>query len=179
MTDDLVALRDALAAARRRQRFYPADLRDQALAAAHSLGACSLVAKQPGLPPATLSSWRKTPAPSSPSFLPVVVRHAALTPTSHALLLPGGARVDGLSRDDLASLCRKIASRPRPALAGVSSSIASRSICASTTRPSVASSPSRLGATCSTATSLCLWAVGASGSRRCGGAAPACACSWS
>lgn len=113
MTDDLAALRDALAAARRKQRLYPPDLRDQALAVAHSLGAsfrsCSLVAKQLGLPPATLRSWLKTAAPSSPSFLPVVVRPAALTSTSHTLLLLGGARVEGLSLDDLASLCRKVA----------------------------------------------------------------------
>ena len=113
MTDDLSALRDALASARRRQRLYPAPLREQSLAVARSLGAsfrsCSLVAKPLGLPPATLRSWLKTSAPASPSFLPVVVRPTAPA-TLHTLLLSGGVRVEGLSLDDLATLCRKVAS---------------------------------------------------------------------
>lgn len=113
MTDDLSTLRDALASARRLQRIYPEHLRKQALAVARSLGAsfrsCSLVAKQLGLPPATLRSWFKTAAPASPSFLPVIVRPTTAT-TSHTLVLPGGARVEGLSLDDLASLCRRVAS---------------------------------------------------------------------
>jgi hypothetical protein len=49
--------------------------------------------------------------PDEPSFLPVVVRpDTAPAASSLALLLPGGARVEGLSLDDVATLCRKVAS---------------------------------------------------------------------
>lgn len=114
MSDQVSALREALASARRLQRLYPLDLRQQATSVALSLGAsfrsCSLVAKRLGLPPATLRSWLKSSAPPSSSFLPVVVRPSASAPASLALVLPGGARVEGLSLDDLAALCRKVSS---------------------------------------------------------------------
>ena len=48
--------------------------------------------------------------PDEPSFLPVVVRPDDTAPAALSLLLPGGARVEGLSLDDVASLCRKVAS---------------------------------------------------------------------
>jgi hypothetical protein len=49
--------------------------------------------------------------PDQPSFLPVVLRpDAGPVASSLALLLPGGARVEGLSLDDVAALCRKVAS---------------------------------------------------------------------
>jgi len=49
--------------------------------------------------------------PDESSFLPIVVRpDAGPSASSLALLLPGGARVEGLSLDDVASLCRKVAS---------------------------------------------------------------------
>jgi hypothetical protein len=110
MLDSLAALRLALSAARKRSRLYPPHLRDAVLRLASGLdrSACSRLAKQLDLPLATLRYWLDA-APAASSFLPVVVRSSA--PASlHTLLLPGGARVERLSLDDLAALCRKVAS---------------------------------------------------------------------
>lgn len=57
----------------------------------------------------TIQKWLAD-HPDAPSFLPVVVRPAGPAPAALSLLLPGGARVEGLSLDDVASLCRKVAS---------------------------------------------------------------------
>jgi hypothetical protein len=114
MSHDLASLRHSLALARRSSRFYPAGLRHQvrALALAHgaSFHSCSAFATTLGLPLATLRSWlRHAPAePSQPAFLPVVVRRD--DSPAFTLLLPGGARVEGLSLDHLAALCQRVAS---------------------------------------------------------------------
>jgi len=109
----LDSLRSSILAARKKSKLYPIHLRSSVLAwirlPAQACLSTSALAKLLGLPTDTLRYWLAHPSPTS-TFLPVVVRPSAPPPAALSLLLPGGARVDGLSLDDLAFLCRRMAS---------------------------------------------------------------------
>ena len=109
---DIPHLRAALAAARAQGGAYPPALRARALALVEALAAEGRstwwAANALGLAVTTLVAWRRTTPVPSP-FLPVVVRD--VTPVSTlCLVLPGGARVEGLSLDQVAVLCRQVGS---------------------------------------------------------------------
>ena len=93
---------------------YPEPLRLKILAFArpHLLDGLSLWAltRSLGLTFTTLQKWLaadETPSHASP-FLPVLVRPALASSPPLSLVLPGGARVEGLSLDDLVTLCHKV-----------------------------------------------------------------------
>jgi hypothetical protein len=110
---DFDALRADLARARHQGRTYPPALRAQVLRLVREQqqrgSSAWAVARELGLVPTTVLNWlRRDGSPSS--FVPVVVQGAdRLEDASFCLLLPGGARVPGLSLDDIAVLCRKVA----------------------------------------------------------------------
>lgn len=112
---DLDALRAALAHAREQGRTYPPALRTQVLQLVRQQqqrgGSVWAVARDLGLAVTTVLAWLRR-APAASTFVPVVVRDAPRSDTaaSFCLVLPGGARVGGLSLDDVAALCRKVAS---------------------------------------------------------------------
>lgn len=111
---DTDRLRVALARTRDEDRTYPTALRAQVvqfvrLQQERGRSACA-VAQSLGLAPTTVLGWLRHAPPASP-FVPVVVRDVErFDAASYCLLLPGGARVPGLSLDDVAALCRKVAS---------------------------------------------------------------------
>jgi hypothetical protein len=111
---DLTPLRAALARARDQDRTYPAALRAQVVQVVRQQqqrgGSAWAVARSLGLTPPTVLGWLRKAPPESP-FIPVVVRDVARPDVaSYRLVLPGGASVLGLSLDDIAALCRKVAS---------------------------------------------------------------------
>jgi hypothetical protein len=115
LSTEINQLRAALAEARRRHgRAYPAELRAQVLrlvdrAEWEGRSPCAM-AKSLGLAPTTLLGWQRT-APATSPFLPVVVRDLPPAPRAAlSLVLPSGVRVEGLSLDDVATLCRKVGS---------------------------------------------------------------------
>ena len=106
-------LRAALARARDQGRVYPPALREQVvgfvLQRQRQADSVWAAAKELGLPLTTLQAWlRAAPAPSP--FLPVLVRDRPRADSPLSLLLPGGARVEGLSLDEVAALCRQVGS---------------------------------------------------------------------
>ena len=108
-------LRAALAEARKQGRAYPPALRARALrvverAQGEGHSPCAM-ANALGVAATTLLTWQRA-APAASPFLPVLVRElpAPPPPAAFSLVLPGGVRVEGLSLDDLAALCRKVGS---------------------------------------------------------------------
>ena len=110
---DLERLRATLARAREHGRTYPPALRARVLQLVRQQQQCGgsawAVAKALGLAPPTVLAWLRH---APPPFVPIVVREAepSASAASFCLVLPGGARVAGLSLDDVAALCRKVAS---------------------------------------------------------------------
>ena len=111
---DVDPLRAALVRARNQGRAYPIGLRAQVVQLVRQQqqrgGSAWAVAQSLGLAPTTVLGWLRD-APATSPFVAVVVRDIErLDAASYCLVLPGGARVPGLSLDDIAALCRKVAS---------------------------------------------------------------------
>ena len=111
---DLTPLRAALARARDQGRSYPSALRAQVVQVVRQRqqqgGSAWAVARSLGVSPPTVLGWLRK-APTASPFVPVLVRDVERPDAaSYRLVLPGGASVPGLSLDDIAALCRKVAS---------------------------------------------------------------------
>ena len=111
---DFTPLRAALARARDQGRTYPTALRAQVVEVVrqqqHRGSSAWAVARSLGVSPPTVLGWLRK-APTASPFVPVLVRDVAMPDAaSYRLVLPGGACVPGLSLDDVAALCRKVAS---------------------------------------------------------------------
>ena len=96
-------------------RGYPKALRARAVAYAQRAAAAGRpradVAEALGLSLATLTRWAQPARPSAPAFRPVVVAPEpgrAAPAGSVAVVLPGGVRVEGLSVEQAAELCRRL-----------------------------------------------------------------------
>lgn len=112
-SSEIDALRAALVRARAGRRSYPLALREQVVrlleAREREGGSAWALAHDLGLALTTVLSWKHAmPAPSP--FLPVVVRDDAPSREGLSLVLPGGARVEGLSFDQIVVLCRRVGS---------------------------------------------------------------------
>ena len=96
-------------------RGYPKTLRARVLAYAQRAAAAGRpradVADALGLPIATLARWAQPTRPAAPAFRPVVVapEPGRVAPAGGvAVVLPGGVRVEGLSVEQAAELCRRL-----------------------------------------------------------------------
>ena len=97
-------------------RGYPKPLRERVVAYAERAVAAGRpradVAEALGLAPVTLVRWgRPRRAAVAPGFRPVVVAPEPGRPTSAGgltVVLPGGVRVEGLSVEQAAELCRRL-----------------------------------------------------------------------
>ncbi|HEU4532506.1 MAG TPA: hypothetical protein VFS00_00265 [Polyangiaceae bacterium] len=96
-------------------RGYPEALRARVVAyaqRAHAAGRTRAdVADALGLAPVTLARWGRPTRVAAPGFRPVVVapEPARAAPAgSVAVVLPGGVRVEGLSVEQAAELCRRL-----------------------------------------------------------------------
>ena len=112
-SSEIDQLRAALSRARDNERTYPAALRNQVLQLAQQRqrdgGSVCALATDLGLAPTTVLGWLRG-APVASPFLPVVIRDSHAAGSTLSLLLPGGARVEGLSLEDVVALCRKASS---------------------------------------------------------------------
>jgi hypothetical protein len=94
-------------------RGYPKTLRARVVAyaeRAHAAGRPRAdVAEALGLAPITLARWGRPRRAAAPGFRPVVVAEPArAAPAGVAVVLPGGVRVEGLTLEQAAELCRRL-----------------------------------------------------------------------
>ena len=100
---------------RHRGRRCPVELRRKAVlytVARRAAGSTyGQVAGELGVSPAVLWKWRQTYAgtPSAAALVPVEVIPDAVLCEKPVIVLPGGARVEGLSLDDIAVILRRLA----------------------------------------------------------------------
>jgi hypothetical protein len=96
-------------------RAYPKTLRQRVVTYARRAQAAGRpradVADALGLSLATLARWAQPAAPAAPAFRPVVVAPEPAQADAScgvAVVLPGGVRVEGLSVEQAAELCRRL-----------------------------------------------------------------------
>jgi transposase len=96
-------------------RGYPKPLRERVVVYAQRAVAAGRpradVAEALGLAPVTLARWGRPRRAAAPGFRPVVVaaEPARAAPAGGvAVVLPGGVRVEGLSVEQAAELCRRL-----------------------------------------------------------------------
>lgn len=114
---EAATLRHALRSANRVGvgRGYPKTLRERVVAYTRRATAVGRsradVADALGLSLATLTRWASPAVPAAPTFRPVVVATEparAVATGGVAVVLPGGVRVEGLSVEQAAELCRRL-----------------------------------------------------------------------
>ena len=114
---EVATLRHALRTAHREGvgRAYPKTLRQRVVACAQRAAAAGRpradVADALGLSLATLVRWAQPVPPATPALRPVVVAPEpaqAGAAGGVAVVLPGGVRVEGLSVEQAAELCRRL-----------------------------------------------------------------------
>lgn len=114
---EAATLRHALRSAHREGvgRAYPKTLRERVVAYVRKTASAGRsradVADALGLSLATIARWAQPTAPAAPAFRPVVVAPElarAVVSGGVAVVLPGGVRVEGLSVEQAAELCRRL-----------------------------------------------------------------------